>query len=119
MLRDTVHVRDRKNDGKCLGISRHRRPIPNYFSQSSAILKKWRYIPNLTGVRHMPNFIRVRHMPNLTGVRNMPNFTGVRHMPNLPLLPDLKPICKINILCKYTDDLSQLCPKHSPSDLVD
>ena len=31
---------------------------------------------------------------------------------------DLKPICKINILCKYADDLSQLCPHYSPSDLV-
>ena len=31
---------------------------------------------------------------------------------------DLKPICKINILCKYADDLSQLCPQYSPSDLV-
>ena len=31
---------------------------------------------------------------------------------------DLKPICKINILCKYADDLSQLFPQYSPSDLV-
>ena len=31
---------------------------------------------------------------------------------------DLRPICKINILCKYADDLSQLCSEHSPSDLV-
>ena len=31
---------------------------------------------------------------------------------------DLKPTCKINILCKYADNLSQLCPQHSPSDLV-
>ena len=31
---------------------------------------------------------------------------------------DLKSICETNILCKYADDLSQLCPRHSPSDLV-
>ena len=31
---------------------------------------------------------------------------------------DLNPIWKINIQCKYADDLSQLCPQYSPSDLV-
>ena len=35
-----------KNDVKCLGISRHWRKMSNYFSRSSAILKKGREITN-------------------------------------------------------------------------
>ena len=32
---------------------------------------------------------------------------------------ELKPICNFNVLCKYADDLSQLCPQHSPSDFAE
>ena len=45
--------------------------------------------------------------------------SGLEPLLFLIYILDLKPICKTNILSKYADDLSQLCPQYSTSDLVD
>ena len=55
----------------------------------------------------------------LSITRSVVQGSGLRSLLFLIYDLDLKHICKINILYKYADYLSQLCPQHSPSDLVD
>ena len=62
--------------------------------------------------------INGRRSSRLSITRSIVQGSGLGPLPFLIYLLDLKPIYKINILCKYADDLSQLCPQYSPSDLV-
>ena len=63
--------------------------------------------------------INGRRSSRLSITRSIVQGSGLGLLLFLIYFLDLKPICKINILCKYADDLSQLCPQHSSSDLVD
>ena len=57
-------------------------------------------------------------LERLSITRRIVQGSGLGPLLFLIYILDLKPICKINILCKYADDLSQLCSQHSPSDRV-
>ena len=61
-----------------------------------------------------------RRSSKLSITRSIVQGSGLGPILLLNYILDLKPICKINILCiNIADDLSQLCPQHSPSGLVD
>ena len=63
--------------------------------------------------------INGRRSSRLSISRSIVQDSGLESLLFLIYILDLNLICKINILCKYADYLSQLCPQHSPSDLVD
>ena len=62
--------------------------------------------------------INGRRSSRLSITRSIVQGSGLGPLLFLIYIPDLKPICKINILSKNADDLSQLCPQNSPSDLI-
>ena len=59
-----------------------------------------------------------RRSSRLSITRSIVQGSGLGPLLFLICIVDLKPFCNINILCKYADDLSQLCPQYSSSDLV-
>ena len=64
--------------------------------------------------------INGRRSSRLSITRSIVQGSGLGPLLFLIYILNVRPICKINILCsKYADDLSQLCPQCSPSDLVD
>ena len=62
--------------------------------------------------------INGRRSSRLSTTRSIVQVSGLGPLLFLIYILDLKPICKINILCEYADDLSQHCSQNSPSDLV-
>ena len=63
--------------------------------------------------------INGRRYSRLPITRSIVQGSVLRPLLFLSCILDLKPICKNNVMCKYADDLSQFCPQHSSSDLVD
>ena len=76
------------------------------------------WIINFLTDRKQQVVINGRRYSRLSITRSILQGSGLGLLLFLIYILDVKPICKINILCKYADDLSQLCPQHSPSDLV-
>ena len=62
--------------------------------------------------------INGRRSSRLSVTRSIVQGSGLGSLLFLIYILDLKTICNINILCRYADDLSQLRPQYSPSDLV-
>ena len=54
--------------------------------------------------------INCRRSSRLSITRSIVQGSGLGPLLFLIYILHLKPICKINILCKYANDLSQLCP---------
>ena len=76
------------------------------------------WIINFSTDRTQQVVINGRRSSRLSITRSIVQGSGLGPLLFLIYTLDLKPICKINILCNYADDLSQLCPQYSPSDLV-
>ena len=76
------------------------------------------WIINFLTDRTQQVVINGRRSSRLSITRSIMQGSGLGPLLFLIYILDLKPICKINILCKYADDLSQLCLQYSPSDLV-
>ena len=76
------------------------------------------WIINFLTHRTQQVVINGRRSSRLSITRSIVQGSGLGPLLFLIYILDLKPICKINLLCKYADDLSQLCPQYSPSDFV-
>ena len=80
------------------------RVVVNWLRVLSGVVVNWLRV--LSGV--VVNWVRV-----LLGVV----VNWLRVLSGVMVILDLRPLSVVNLLCKYADDLSQLCPQHSDTTL--